>query len=116
MQGELSKKRGLKLRIISPMNLTRKILKKGKIAVQSKAETLEAITKYYTAAEKGYWGLLAGRCHYGYASQRYSERFDMHSAQLEMEHKLGETLGLPAGSRVLDAGCGWGMVARYFSR
>lgn len=36
----------------------------------------------------------------------------MEAAQIEMERLLGNTLNLPEGSLVLDAGCGYGPVAR----
>lgn len=72
----------------------------------------EAVLSYYQASEGGYWGYLKGRCHYGYTPDNDEGRFDMESAQLEMERRLGETLGLPCGSKVLDAGCGYSPVAR----
>lgn len=73
----------------------------------------ESVLKYYDRSEeKGYWGFLKGRCHYGYSSEEDRGTFDMESAQLEMERKLGRTLDLPSGSRVLDAGSGYGPVAR----
>ena len=78
----------------------------------NQAENTKAVLRYYEVAEKGYWGYLGGRCHYGYTPENYKGQFDMFEAQTAMERKLGETLGLPEGSKVLDAGCGWGHVAR----
>jgi ubiquinone/menaquinone biosynthesis C-methylase UbiE len=76
----------------------------------------EAVLRYYKAAEKGYWGYLGGRCHYGYTPENYKGKFDMHEAQIEMERKLGQTLKLPIESKVLDAGCGWSPVARTLTQ
>lgn len=72
----------------------------------------EAIQRYYENGEKGYWDYLKGRCHYGYTHENDIQPFVMESAQLEMERKLGKALGLSPGSKVLDAGCGYGPVAR----
>ncbi len=72
----------------------------------------QAVLDYYRASEKGYWEYLRGRCHYGYSSEYHRGPFNMEAAQLEMERKLGQTLDLPSGSKILDAGCGYGPVAR----
>lgn len=74
--------------------------------------TRSAVLNYYAKAEKGYWDDLGGVCHYGYSAMGETQPFDMRSAQLEMERLLGKTLNLPAGSHVLDAGCGYGPVVR----
>lgn len=75
-------------------------------------QNTEAVLRYYQAAEKGYWGHLGGRCHYGFTPEDRKGRFNMYEAQIEMERKIGATLDLPIGSKVLDAGCGWSPVAR----
>lgn len=76
-----------------------------------------AVLKYYERSEdKGYWGYLKGICHYGYSSKSDTGPFDMESAQLKMERLLGKMLDLPSGSKVLDAGCGYGPVARTLTR
>lgn len=79
---------------------------------QDRRSVNRVITSYYSTAESGYWNKLNGRCHYGFTPVDHAGSFDFESAQVEMERKLGETLGLPEGSRVLDAGCGWSPVAR----
>lgn len=79
---------------------------------QEIVDNRKAVLNYYQKADKGYWGYLKGRCHYGYTAENDRRSFDMESAQLEMESKLGEALGLPRGSKVLDAGCGYSPVAR----
>lgn len=70
------------------------------------------IENYYDRSEKGYWGFLKGRCHYGFSSPTDIGPFYMEAAQIQMEQLLGQTLNLPPGSTVLDAGCGFGAVAR----
>lgn len=73
----------------------------------------ESVLRYYERSEeKGYWGFLKGICHYGYSNENDAGPFNMEYAQHEMERKLGEKLDLPRGSKVLDAGCGYGPVAR----
>lgn len=76
------------------------------------SDTRAAVLEYYDKAEAGYWGYLKGRCHYGYTPANERGPFNMESAQIQMERKLGETLNLPRGSKVLDAGCGYSPVAR----
>lgn len=71
-----------------------------------------AVIAYYDAAKEGYWNYLKGRCHYGFTPEGSKGRFDMERAQIDMEIKVGETLDLPPGSRILDAGCGYSPVAR----
>lgn len=78
----------------------------------SRPSNIDAVLSYYKAAEKGYWGDLGGVCHYGFSPTDDESTFDMASAQVTMERRLGKTLDLPPGSRVLDAGCGYGPVAR----
>ena len=82
----------------------------------SPASNREAVVRYYNAAEKGYWGDLGGVCHYGFSPVDHDGPFDMASAQIEMERILGRTLDLPPGSTVLDAGCGYGPVARTLAK
>ncbi|MFS8159165.1 MAG: class I SAM-dependent methyltransferase [Candidatus Roizmanbacteria bacterium] len=74
-----------------------------------------AVLGYYARAEEGYWNDLGGVCHYGFSNEGDKGPFDMVSAQVEMERLLGKTLDLPAGSQVLDAGCGYGPIARTLS-
>jgi len=78
----------------------------------SEAENRKAVLRYYKATEERYWKDLNGRCHYGYTPDDDKGPFNIESAQLEMERILGQTLDLPRGSKVLDAGCGYGPVAR----
>lgn len=79
--------------------------------IAAKAE----MTDYYRRAYEGYWGFLEGRCHYGYTPDDHKGKFDMREAQLAMERKLGKTLGLGPGAKILDAGCGWGHVGRLLT-
>lgn len=76
-------------------------------------ESLEKIKRYYRKRESrlGYRYMLGGTRHYGYWNPP-SQKIDMKRAQVQMEDKLAESLGLAPGARVLDAGCGEGRVAR----
>lgn len=84
---------------------------------QFKANSQNQLTihKYYEDGERGYWDFLKGRCHYGFSDTDAETNFDMERAQIAMERKLGKKLDLPAGSMVLDAGCGYGPVSRTLS-
>ena len=81
----------------------------------SRERTKQAVRDYYTDARDGYWYDLGGRCHYGYTPDYHRGQFDLREAQIEMQRMLGNTLNLPSGSQVLDAGCGWSPVARLLT-
>ncbi len=69
------------------------------------------VKDYYFELNSGYLHDLGGVCHFGYHSDNDGP-YDLATAQHNMERLMGEKLGLPIGSRVLDAGCGFGPVAR----
>lgn len=77
------------------------------------SDALDQVRSYYRKRESrwGYQLLLSGVRHYGYYPLD-APRISMREAQRNMEDVLGEALALPAGSQVLDAGCGAGSVAR----
>lgn len=64
---------------------------------------------YYDNSPSYLTGPLKGTCHFGYTPP--GERFELESSLFSMEILLGKTLNLPHGSKVLDAGCGYGRVA-----
>jgi len=70
------------------------------------------VVGYYRKPESRltYRLLLGGTRHFGYYPAG-SSGLSMATAMRLMEDKLGATLDLPPGSRVLDAGCGEGDVA-----
>jgi sterol 24-C-methyltransferase len=73
----------------------------------------EALQDYYYALESriGYGIVLGGTRHFGYYEQDTYNPFPIGAALRRMEDRLAKTLNLPAGSQVLDAGCGIGHVA-----
>jgi sterol 24-C-methyltransferase len=79
---------------------------------QAEADHARRVVGYYHKPESrlSYRLLLGGTKHFGYYPPG-SRGLSMAAAMRLMEDKLGATLGLPAGSRVLDAGCGEGDVA-----
>jgi hypothetical protein len=76
------------------------------------ADHARRVVAYYHKPESrlSYRLLLGGTKHYGFYPAG-SRRLSMARAMRLMEDKLGVTLDLPPGSRVLDAGCGQGDVA-----
>lgn len=83
------------------------------IAVPDHDASVRAVLRYYDRTESrlGYKYLLHGTKHFGWYEPGDSKwRFSR--AMRRMEDQLGRRLDLPVGSRVLDAGCGMGDVAR----
>ena len=76
------------------------------------ADNAAKVVGYYRKPESrlSYRLLLGGTKHFGYYPAG-SSGLSMATAMRLMEDKLGATLDLPPGSRVLDAGCGEGDVA-----
>jgi len=75
------------------------------------------VKAYYNTKESrlGYMLFLNGTKHFGfYEKDDKSYRFS--KALRKMERKIGEALNLERGSRVLDAGCGMGVVSRNLAR
>ncbi len=68
--------------------------------------------RYYHSlgSRVGYRLLLKGTNHFGYYNKG-DHFWQFSKAMRQMEDQLGKELSLPAGSRVLDAGCGMGFVA-----
>jgi sterol 24-C-methyltransferase len=79
---------------------------------EAAAEHARRVVGYYRTPESrlAYRLLLGGTKHFGYYPEG-SSGLSMAAAMRLMEDQLGETLDLPPGSRVLDAGCGEGDVA-----
>ncbi|KAL2157860.1 hypothetical protein VTH06DRAFT_4913 [Thermothelomyces fergusii] len=73
---------------------------------------------YYESIESrvGYRLVLGGTRHFGYYEDGTYWPFPVGKALRAMEEKLYRALDLPAGSLVLDAGCGVGHVALYMAR
>jgi sterol 24-C-methyltransferase len=72
----------------------------------------QQVIAYYRRLESrlGYTLLLGGTKHFGWYPPG-SRRLPMRTAMRLMEDRLGRALDLPAGTLVLDAGCGRGAVA-----
>ncbi|OAA67223.1 methyltransferase type 11 [Niveomyces insectorum RCEF 264] len=73
---------------------------------------------YYASLESrlGYRFLLGDRRHFGYYDTPNAFPLPVGRALRRMEDKLLQVLQLPAGSRLLDAGCGTGLVALHLAR
>lgn len=71
------------------------------------------VVRYYDRTESrlGYRFLLGGTKHFGWYEPGQS-KWRFAAAMRRMERELADRLALPAGARVLDAGCGVGDVAR----
>ncbi|KAK8106161.1 demethylrebeccamycin-D-glucose O-methyltransferase [Apiospora kogelbergensis] len=71
------------------------------------------LQSYYQSLESrvGYRLMLGGTRHFGYWDHDTYWPFPLSKGLRNMEDRMAEALALPAGSRVLDAGCGVGHVA-----
>lgn len=76
---------------------------------RTKFSTVSQTVKYYRESPGYLNGPLSGTCHFGYTP--IGEPFKVKTALRSMEMLLGQQIGLPTGSTVLDAGCGFGRVA-----
>ncbi|MDQ0144974.1 class I SAM-dependent methyltransferase [Pseudarthrobacter niigatensis] len=70
------------------------------------------VVNYYNRTESkvGYQVFLGGTKHFGFYNKG-DRMWSFRAALRRMEDRLGESLALPRGSYVLDAGCGMGDVA-----
>lgn len=77
-----------------------------------------SVQNYFATWESraGYKLVLGGTRHHGYYKAGTRMPFPINPALRRMEDHLYNTLDLPKGSEVLDAGCGVGHVAMYFAR
>ncbi|KAJ9134317.1 Methyltransferase type 11 [Pleurostoma richardsiae] len=91
-------------------------------ATFSETETLvnpnPGLQSYYASLESriGYRIFLGDTRHFGYYESAASFPLPIGRSLRRMEEKLLGVLGLPAGSHILDAGCGVGHVALYMAR
>ncbi|KAI4169928.1 MAG: hypothetical protein LQ343_005309 [Gyalolechia ehrenbergii] len=76
-----------------------------------------SVPKYYDKWESriGYQALLGGTRHFGYWVPGTIWPFPLSAALRRMEDRLYDSLDLPTGSTVLDAGCGIGHVALHLA-
>lgn len=87
----------------------------GKGSGVQASETIARTVQYYRNTQDSYLhGPLQGTCHFGYTER--GEQFDLQSALRSMELLLGHSIDLPPGSPVLDAGCGYGRVAKTMNK
>ncbi|MCL4365933.1 methyltransferase domain-containing protein [Patescibacteria group bacterium] len=74
------------------------------------------VIKYFNTLESRiFYSLLRGVRHFGYYPKD-NKGISLWKAQILMIEKLAETLHLPKGSRLLDAGCGEGLTAIYLAK
>ncbi|CRG86493.1 hypothetical protein PISL3812_03499 [Talaromyces islandicus] len=78
----------------------------------------QAIKAYYESQESrmGYKLVFGGTQHFGYYTQGTWSPFPIDKSLRRMEEKLIGWLALPAGSRILEGGCGVGHVALYLAK
>ena len=80
--------------------------------------TLQEKTISYYRMRESRWGyklVLGGTKHFGYYPNP-TKAITMKRAMMNMEDQLAQALALPAGSRILDAGCGMGRVAVHLAQ
>ncbi|CRG91343.1 hypothetical protein PISL3812_08391 [Talaromyces islandicus] len=76
------------------------------------------LQSYYQSLESriGYRFMLGGTRHFGYYDHDSWWPFPLNGALRAMEDRMAESLNLPSGAYVLDAGCGVGHVAIHLAR
>lgn len=79
---------------------------------QEGLNTPRNVMRYYKDAAEGYEGYYDMRCHFGFTPDGSTKPYNLAEAQHAMQVVLGKALNVPSGSIVLDAGCGYGPVAR----
>ncbi|HVA97212.1 MAG TPA: methyltransferase domain-containing protein [Candidatus Acidoferrales bacterium] len=82
----------------------------GRSARVPQGTTEERTKRYYNEAQSYLTGQLQGTCHFGYTE--VGQPFALGTALHGMEVQLGQALGLEPGATVVDAGCGFGRVAK----
>jgi len=80
----------------------------------SKDEHFLRLNDYYNKSRHGYSIILKGAKHFGYHPNGIS--IPEKQASILMQDKVAEKLNLIKGMKILDAGCGRGVTAIYFSR
>jgi len=77
-------------------------------------EHLQRLRRYFIRSKKGFDLLLWGSKHFGFypKDKKVSEK----EAQRIMQDLIGERLNLSSSMKVLDAGCGEGVVATYLAK
>lgn len=77
-------------------------------------EHFQRLSKYYEKSKIGFDFLLWGSKHFGFypKNRKISEK----EAQLLMQDLIGKKLNLSKSMKVLDAGCGQGIVATYLAK
>lgn len=74
------------------------------------------VSYYESFASRLGWNVISGNTrHSAYWDADTNWPFPLSAALRRMEHRLFTRLNLPAGSRVLDAGCGDGQIALYIA-
>ncbi len=86
----------------------------GPISNENSYKAVHQTVRYYRDSQSYLEGPLQGTCHFGYSQP--GERYELSAALRSMEILLGETLALPPGAKVIDAGCGYGRVAATLSK
>lgn len=77
--------------------------------------TQDAVVRYYSNPESrlGYWLVLGRSQHAGYYDDEHTNE---PAAQRNYNQKIADLLELQPGMRLLDAGCGQGIVASFLAK
>lgn len=79
-----------------------------------KKQNIQRLNKYYRKSKIGYSIILWGSKHFGFYSE--DKKVSEKEAQILMQDLIGEKLNLSKSMKILDAGCGRGVVSVYLAK
>lgn len=82
--------------------------------ITDEREHFQRLNTYYNFSRWKYHWLLGGSRHFGFYPER--KWVPTEKAQVLMQDLVAEKVGVGAGKRLLDAGCGQGVTATYLAK
>ena len=109
---ERAQRAGAASRMVAPLDAVRQVAARV-VNRQTKRRSREVGERHYDVGNDLYERMLDSRMIYSCGYWRTAT--DLDTAQQHKLDLIARKLGLEAGMRVLDIGCGWGGAAQYFA-